>query len=473
MLLGLNLAVVPQASAQGAAHSAWGWGLSVGLAVLAASAGLAAFLLWKALKVARGELSLQNNRLLLAQKELDRAEKLLKILRLENTHLRKLSIVAQATENAVMLLDAQGNLEWANVSFQKLHGCTLEEYIKRKGQNLKQVNSLPNIDALYEKAITTGTSVSYDSYTTEVSGERRWFHTTLTPVYDDSGKVSQLVAIDTDITRLKHAEQELTAHNEHMKASIQYALNIQEAILPIKERMDKCFESFIIYKPKDIVSGDFYWFSHIEIDDKFNQKTFVAVVDCTGHGVPGAFMSLIGNRLLNEIVNEKGIFKPNRILKFLNVGIIKALKQTQTDNSDGMDVCLVLLEKLTDGKHRVTFSGAKRPLLYYTRQEKELFALKGDRKTIGGVRKRKTKAMYSNQEVILSDGDMLYLTTDGLVDQNAPDRSKFGSKRFRDLVVELADQPIDQQRVLMEEALAQHQRDALQRDDITIVGIRL
>ena len=145
----------------------------------------------------------------------------------------------------------------------------------------------------------------------------------------------------------------LDLQNQNINASIQYAQNIQRAILPVQNQISNLFESFIIYRPKDIVSGDFYWFTQI------NNTAFLAAVDCTGHGVPGAFMSMIGNSHLNEIVIEKQITNPAKILTLLNEKIIVSLRQDETANKDGMDVCFISIDLKSN---EITFSGAKRPL---------------------------------------------------------------------------------------------------------------
>ncbi len=146
--------------------------------------------------------------------------------------------------------------------------------------------------------------------------------------------------IQAQSDNLQDAYEEINEKNEHIIASVRYASTIQTAILPFEERMKKYLDIFILYSPKDIVSGDFYWFIHLPAKNEFSEKKFIATVDCTGHGVPGAFMSMIGMQLLNKIVSEDKILNPAEILLKLHKGIIYALKQEKTENSDGMDVCL-------------------------------------------------------------------------------------------------------------------------------------
>jgi len=342
-----------------------------------------------------------------------------------------LSIVASETDNIVFIFDKDGNLEWFNPAFTRLYGYTFEEFLLlKKSKNLNELSTNRNIHDLLEICITEGKTVVYESENITKNGEKVWVQTTLTPMLDIDNSVRKLIAIDSDITKIKQQEQEIlqqseeiTAQrdalelqnqeilqqseeiaaqrdalelqnqeivkqsehiemqNQNIKASIRYALTIQKAFLPREDDLKHLGEHFILYKPKDIVSGDFYWMSIVE------KTIFIAAVDCTGHGVPGAFMSMVGNRLLNEIVNEKHIFIPSEILTELNAGIYKVLRQDQSDNNDGMDLCLCKMEKF-ENETKITFCGARRPIFYYSKNCSELQTLKSDRKSIGGSQAR-------------------------------------------------------------------------------------
>lgn len=263
--------------------------------------------------------------------------------------------------------------------------------------------------------------------------------------------------------------------NEKITASINYAQTIQQAILPTGRNMQEALDDFfVIYRPKDIVSGDFYWFAHIKAKKEGDvDKVFIAVADCTGHGVPGAFMSMIGNTLFNEIVNHDGIYQPARVLTLLNERTQIALKQnaknSEGSNQDGMDVCLCLLERTTHTQTKVTFSGAKRPLYVY--KGSEFMELKGDRKCIGGF--HKGVVGFSDNEFMLDNGSVLYLTTDGFADQNDPNRRKIGSRRLKKMLSDNAHLLMFRQKLALENVLDGHKQDSDQRDDITIVGIKL
>ncbi len=267
---------------------------------------------------------------------------------------------------------------------------------------------------------------------------------------------------------LEKQNNRLGFQHKQITASVRYARTIQKASLPFEERINNYLNLFILFRPKDIVSGDFYWFTNVE------NITLIAAVDCTGHGVPGAFMSLIGTQLLNKIVSEDKITSPAEILLELHKGIIHALKQEKTDNSDGMDVCFCKIEKQEENKTKITFSGAKRPLYYFENNKNKFTKIKGDRKIIGGKKIGvNTISKFTDTEIILQKNDLIYLTTDGYIDQNNKERKRFGSKRLEFTINNIANKTLTEQKQTLETELDNWQGTEEQRDDITIIGIKL
>ena len=270
------------------------------------------------------------------------------------------------------------------------------------------------------------------------------------------------IAVDNSVTysKLKDANNLIAAKNEHILGSIRYAERIQQAILPPPETIKEFFpESFVIFKPKDIVSGDFYWFKNID------KQSYIAVIDCTGHGVPGAFMSMIGNTLLNEIVRQ--YHDPATILEELHIGIRVALKQDNNINDDGMDVVMCLIEPLS---RKVMCAAAKRPLWHVHKNGLE--ELKGDRKSIGG-RQKEERRIFINYEFKAAIGDMIYLSSDGFADQNNPNRIKFSSEKLKTMLQNVYTMRAEAQKLQILQTLQKHQQDQAQRDDITLIGIKL
>ncbi|MES2734514.1 MAG: two-component regulator propeller domain-containing protein [Bacteroidota bacterium] len=262
--------------------------------------------------------------------------------------------------------------------------------------------------------------------------------------------------------------------NEQVMKSLHYARTIQQAILPSQKKMaEGLAEHFVLFRPKDVVSGDFYWFSHLSKEEAGteNDLTFVAAVDCTGHGVAGAFMAIIGNTLLNEIINQKHILDPAQILHHLNEGVKLALEKSEEINTAGMDVCLCCLQRGEGNQVRVQFTGAKRPLLFVRPTATTVEKLDGDRRSIGS--ELTSRFSFTTQELLLDKGTMLYLTSDGYADQNNPARDRMGSKKMLQFIKDSAHLPLTQQKLFFETMLDEYQQGAEQRDDITLMGVQI
>jgi serine phosphatase RsbU (regulator of sigma subunit) len=250
---------------------------------------------------------------------------------------------------------------------------------------------------------------------------------------------------------------------KEIKDSISYAKRIQESILPADDMITRVFKnSFVFYKPKDIVCGDFYWFS--EKDD----EAVIAAVDCTGHGVPGALMTVIGNSLLNQIVNFSNITDPAKILVNLDRKLHETLKQHgNIVTNDGMDAAVV---RYKIKKREITFAGAKRPM--YMFKKGELIEIKGNKSPIGSFGHDFDK-LFSEHKITVNEGDTIYLFSDGLQDQfGGEDGKKFMIKRFRDLLTEIQSYSMQDQARRIEKDLLAWQSDYEQTDDILLIGIR-
>ncbi len=256
----------------------------------------------------------------------------------------------------------------------------------------------------------------------------------------------------------------LEESNKKTKDSIRYAYTIQQAMLPSLKKLEKSFpDYFLYYEPKDIVSGDFYWFTEIQ------NYSFVVVSDCTGHGVPGAFMSMVGINLLNEIINQKHIFEPAQILENLHQGIIQGLRQRESDNRDGMDISLVRIEKKTNQEYEMVFGASKRPI-YFT-QKGVVRKLSGDNKYVGGIKKE--DKVFTNQVLQICKGDWIYLFSDGYVDAPNASKLKLGTLKLEEIITEMKSYHKDIQREVLVDRLKNHVGNEKSRDDITFLGIRI
>ncbi len=278
--------------------------------------------------------------------------------------------------------------------------------------------------------------------------------------------------ITTQRDQIELQNNELIKSNRNFMDSVRYAQTIQEAILPFKERLETYFEDyFIIFKPKDVVSGDFYWVHKTEDPLTKEEIILIGVLDCTGHGVPGAFISIIGFTLLNEIVAKEHIVSPAKILEQLNIKIKKALKQEETNNQDGMDAALCMLRKKDSSTYQLTFAGAKRPLYFV--KNNEFVEWKGDRSSIGGTVRKDKQLIFNEQQTELSSKDILYLFTDGFSDQNGTNGQKMGSLKFQSYLEELHDLPFHLQKQKLENQFKSYKGKNKQRDDVTILGFEL
>jgi serine phosphatase RsbU (regulator of sigma subunit) len=265
--------------------------------------------------------------------------------------------------------------------------------------------------------------------------------------------------------RIEKQKEEIEEQKKHIMDSIYYARRIQNAILPSFQMINNHLRNyFILYLPKDIVSGDFYWVH--EADGKF----MIAAVDCTGHGVPGAFMSIVGFNQLNYAVTVQKAKTASHILDELNQGVITTLNENTGDSSikDGMDMALCVL----DLKNRkAEFAGANNPLILV--RKNRIIKFKGDRFPIGAFEGSKTQT-FMNNEIDLEEGDCLYLFSDGYADQfGGPEGKKFMFRRFEELLLEISSKPVDAQKELLKMRLDEWKGSCEQVDDILVMGIKV
>ncbi|HKL07319.1 MAG TPA: tetratricopeptide repeat protein [Bacteroidales bacterium] len=264
--------------------------------------------------------------------------------------------------------------------------------------------------------------------------------------------------------KIRLANDKLSYQKKQITDSIEYASKIQTAILPPDDYITQLIpQHFIFYKPRDIVSGDFYW-----VTEK-NNKIVVAVVDCTGHGVPGAFMSMLGTAFLNEIVNSDFDQKANSILNQLRNYIKKSLHQTGKDDEtkDGMDISLCIIDK---NKGTLQFAGAYNSLFLISNNKPLM--IKGDRMPIGIYMKEKDT--FTNHEIDIQPGDMFYLFTDGYIDQFGGDnRRKFRIAPFRELLFSVHLKPVEEQKKILEASFNAWKGQLEQIDDVLVFGFRI
>jgi serine phosphatase RsbU (regulator of sigma subunit) len=265
------------------------------------------------------------------------------------------------------------------------------------------------------------------------------------------------------LNMIENQRVELELKNKSITDSLIYAQRIQEALLPSEDYFRRYFEeSFILYKPKDIVSGDFYWIG------ENSDYIFVVAADCTGHGVPGALMSMIGHELLDKIINVDKVVKPSVVLEIMSKGLERTFsreKNVGTIIRDGMDIGLCVVDR---SRKKIIFSGAFLPL--YIIRENRLIELRGDKHALG---MNPGAVSYTDHEIALQEDDMLYLFSDGYVDQfGGSENKKFMYRRFRYLLLTIHRFPMEDQKSILEENIKTWMGGTAQVDDILVMGFK-
>ncbi|MFZ4399002.1 MAG: SiaB family protein kinase [Bacteroidales bacterium] len=261
---------------------------------------------------------------------------------------------------------------------------------------------------------------------------------------------------------------QITEQKKHITDSILYAKKIQSAILPFKAYIKNIIpETFVLFEPKDIVSGDFYWFSKAPENENI---IFVAAIDCTGHGVPGAFMSIVGYNLLNQAINQQNLSKPSDILNAMTKGLYETLQLSDNDNivKDSMDIslCAINTQNLT-----LEYAGANNPV--YIIRKNELIELKADKYSIGDPFNANFGG-YENKEYLLEENDTIYLFSDGYIDQfGGTKRKKFLSRQFKKVLLDIHTLSMDNQKQRLEEIFHNWKGDIEQYDDIMVIGLKI
>lgn len=433
---------------------------------------------------AQREELIQQKDALQAQREELRAQK--ELLQIKNEDLSKISQVTNLSNNTIAIFNPQGELDWFNDAFGKAYNIDLENYNKATAPiNIIDISTNKNLKQVLTTCNREKEVISYESEIETPSGNTKWVQTTLTPIQENE-EVKLIIAVDTDITQLKLYEskieqqkaeaekqrnlaivqkEELESKQNELYGSIRYAKRIQTAMMPKTKQLLRDFnDSFVLFLPKDIVSGDFYWYHRID------NKYFIACVDCTGHGVPGAFLSIIGSSLLNSIVIHNGIHKPSEILKHLNRKIKISLKSDTNDQNDGMDIAIAVIDK---DLHKLEYAGALRPMYLYC--DNEFIELKGDKIPVtSNIIGTSFNNNYTNHEHSFNLGDQFYIFSDGIIDQFGGDEGKkFLTKRFKDLLESIKTLPMKEQKERIKKAHDEWRGNKYEQiDDILVIGIR-
>jgi PAS domain S-box-containing protein len=376
----------------------------------------------------------------------------------------KMQSLSENSPDLITRLTQEGEFFYINPMIEHYTGMKPSDFLNRK---LTEVDLDAQVreewSALLRDAEAKQEKIARELEFPSVLG-RRVMQINAIPEFDDDNRMESVLVVSHDITERKQIELEIQATNRKITESINYARRIQGAILPNNDVIRSMLpESFIFYKARDVVSGDFPWFT------THGDQVYFAAVDCTGHGVPGALISLIGYFLLNDIVKGRQISDPGAILDALDRSVTRTLRQ-DIDNSqtkDGMDIALCRID-LKEGL--ISYAGAHRPL--YAVQGGEFVEIKGDKFPIGGgIYKNQTK--FASSTLQMNKGDSVFFCSDGFVDQfGGPENRKFGPKRLRELVMEHHVKPMDELYRLFDGEWHAWKGNQKQTDDVLLMGMR-
>ena len=430
----------------------------------------------------------------------------------QNRRLKMMSLVALKSANSVIILDSDGGFVYVNHSFKSIYGYSLEDFKRMYSDNYFKAVVIENSDNAENiiRAKDMCQSQSFEYYHLTPKREKIYSQMTIDPIFDDKNDLCNWIIVESDITQLKKSSEETleqtkaltTAYMElasqkteieHQKQqlidaniqletgyekiarqnititeSMRYAQSIQNSILPSDDAIGEYLDFFTLYMPKDIVSGDFYLY------EKLPDGGFITIVaDCTGHGVPGAFMSLIGYDILEQIIRTSGITSPVEILELLSEKFSTTLKQDSEHNTDGIDLSVCKFEP-GEGYYDVTFSGTRSSIYVFSEKENKISKIRGSQRQIGyGFEATDKSYNFEPHYFKFTPNDFIVMLSDGLIDQCDKNRRRFGSQRFSEFLVLNSDMPMRKLGKLLGNELQDFMGTADQRDDITVFGFRL
>lgn len=374
----------------------------------------------------------------------------------------KMQALSENSPDLITRLE-DGAISYINPVIESYTGNKPALYLNKKVDQTELDNSvleswLRIVEQVNETHETVATEMDFPS-----AMGKRIMQVNAIPEFDEASKLESVLVVSHDITERKVIELEIQNKNKKITESINYAKRIQTAILPNNRVISKALpDSFILYKPRDVVSGDFPWFVQIK------NEIFIAAVDCTGHGVPGALLSLIGYFLLNDIVRSRKITEPGKILDLLDEGVTTTLRQDEdATTKDGMDIALC---KINLDAGEVEYAGAHRPL--YVMRNGVMEEIKGNKFPIGGgIFKNQTN--FTNTKLNLSKGDTIYFSSDGFPDQfGGPEGRKFGPKRVRDIIERVHKGSMKDAMREFDTEWETWRGETKQTDDVLLIGIK-
>lgn len=421
------------------------------------------------------------------EKSVDELRATTEMLEERNNELTMLSAVASSTGNSIYITNKEGKMIWFNDAFSRETHIPKEEIHTHPA--LKSSSMTPETRAIYEKVLATKKTQTYTAEMKHLEGEPFWVQAYVNPVLDDDGEIMMIVWVSTNITELHQAYVKIENQNKEINASISYARRIQDAVQPMKIFSDEILgDHFVINMPRNIVSGDFHWVGYK------NGLSVFTVADCTGHGVPGAFISMLGQVMLNQTLSKLEDITSANILDILRTGIIHQLHQRDKEDasSDSMDASMFVYDRQNciidfagaysygyllrfgtpDAETEAVCKESGSKIIFNQQKDAYLIRLKPNRMTIGID--RRDMIPFKNIKFKVNHGDIAYATTDGYPDQFGGERQKrFYVANFERILLKYCHLPMDQQRQVLERTFLEWKGDYEQTDDVHVLGIVL
>ena len=421
------------------------------------------------------------------EKSVDELRATTEMLEERNNELTMLSAVASSTGNSIYITNKDGKMIWFNDAFSRETHIPKEELHTHPA--LKSSSMTPETRITYEKVLATKKTQTYTAEMKHLEGEPFWVQAYVNPVLDDDGEIMMIVWVSTNITELHQAYVKIENQNKEINASISYARRIQDAVQPMKIFSDEILgDHFVINMPRNIVSGDFHWVGYK------NGLSVFTVADCTGHGVPGAFISMLGQVMLNQTLSKLEDITSAKILDILRTGIIHQLHQRDKEDasSDSMDASMFVYDRQNciidfagaysygyllrfgtpDAETEAVCKESGSKIIFNQQKDAYLIRLKPNRMTIGID--RRDMIPFKNIKFKVNHGDIAYATTDGYPDQFGGERQKrFYVANFERILLKYCHLPMDQQRQVLERTFLEWKGDYEQTDDVHVLGIVL
>jgi PAS domain S-box-containing protein len=395
-----------------------------------------------------------NVRVILGQNVSDRME-------LESTY----ELLVENAEDMIYQCDVHGTLQFVNTRMIDLLKTPKEELVGSNSIDFVHPDYKNAVLEHYKEHFDNRKNSSYFEFPiVSKTGEVRWVGQHVTTLFGASGKgyVNGFLALARDITEKRDQQNIIEEQKNDITSSITYAQRIQVNLLPIEQQFEESFEEhFVIYRPKDIVSGDFYWLHRVE------NKTVIALGDCTGHGVPGAFMTLLGINILNSLVLENRITEPAQILNEMDKKLVQAIKSGNESLKDGMEITICTYDNDTG---MLSYACAGSRFLIFENRGFNMF--KGDIKHIGDDMLPEFRGFVSHY-IPLGKESIVYLLTDGFQDQFGGIKNKrFSFRRLLELFESNTRLPLSEQKNMIEEEFDKWKLQFEQTDDVTIIAFK-